>query len=79
MSRITIDASLVSQFNNVQGPVEVCDPTGKVLGRFLPKVDLSEWEPMSPGISDEELLRRKNAKEKNYSTVEVLAYLEKLP
>lgn len=78
MSRITIDASTASQFNNLQGPVEICDPTGRVLGRFTPKIDLSDWEPMSPGISDEELLRRKNAQEKNYSTAEVLAYLERL-
>jgi hypothetical protein len=79
MSRITLDASVAKQLLNLQGPVEICDPTGKVLGRFLPKIDLSDWEPLSPGISDEELQRRINSNEKRYTTAEVLAYLEKLP
>lgn len=59
-------------------PVELCDPSGRVLGRFVPLIDLSEWEPVSPDISEEELLRRSQSKEKTYTTAEVLAYLEKL-
>jgi hypothetical protein len=79
MSRITLDASMVGKYDHLPGPVEVCDPSGRVLGQFMPKIDLSDWEPMSPPASEEELNRRMNSKEKGYTTAEVLAYLEKLP
>jgi hypothetical protein len=59
-------------------PVELCDESGKVLGRFIPKIDLSEWEPISPDISEEELRRREQSNEKRYTTAEVIAYLESL-
>jgi hypothetical protein len=49
-----------------------------VLGRFVPLIDPSEWEPVSPEASEEELDRREKANEKRYTTAEVLAYLEKL-
>ncbi len=78
MRRITLDASTSSQFQAVAGTVEVCDPSGRVLGNFVPKIDLSEWEFLTPDISDEELERRRNSNERRYTTAEVLAYLEKL-
>jgi hypothetical protein len=48
------------------------------LGRFIPALDPSQYEPLQPQISDEELQRRRNSNEKRYTTAEVLAYLEKL-
>ena len=78
MTQIILDASVSSQLHEVSRPVELCDPSGRVLGRFVPLIDLSEWEPLSPDISEEELDRRANSKEKRYTTAEVLAHLEKL-
>ena len=78
MTQITLDASVSSQLNGVIRPVELCDPAGRVLGRFVPLIDLSEWEPLSPDVSEAELDRRANSKEKRYTTAEVLAHLENL-
>jgi len=78
MTRIILDAAATSQFNHIDRPVEICDPSGKVLGRFVPLVDMSEWEPLSPDISDEELERRSKSTQKRYTTAEVIAHLERL-
>jgi hypothetical protein len=78
MTRIVVDASLRSMLQAASQPVELCDESGQVLGRFLPAVDLSQYEPLEPQVSDEELERRSRSKEKTYTTAEVLAYLEKL-
>jgi hypothetical protein len=78
MSRIILDAALSSKLHEVIQPVELCDPTGRLLGRFIPLVNPSEWEPVSPAASESELDRREQANEKRYSTSEVLVHLEKL-
>jgi hypothetical protein len=78
MSQITLDASIANKLSNLIHSVELCDPTGRVIGRFVPLIDLSEWEPVSPAASEEELDRREKSNEKRYTTAEVLAYLEKL-
>jgi hypothetical protein len=78
MNQIILDASLASKLSAVGQVVELCDPSGKVLGRFVPLIDMSQWEPVSPDISEEELDRRSQSNERTYTTAEVLAYLEKL-
>jgi hypothetical protein len=40
-------------------------------------INLSEWEPLSPDVSEEKLDRRAKSKERRYMTAEVLAHLEK--
>jgi hypothetical protein len=77
MSRITVDASLSSLLYGLTQPVELCDPSGRILGRFVPLIDLTEWEPVTPGVSEEELDRRAQSTDW-YSTSEVLEYLRKL-
>ena len=77
MTRIVLDASVSSQLDVLTLPAELCDPSGRVLGRFVPTVDMSEWEPVSPEISEEELDRREQSTEW-YSTEEVLAHLKSL-
>ena len=79
MTQIILDAGVSTQLHNLSKTVELCDPSGQVLGRFVPLIDLSEWEPLSPDVSEEELDRRAQSKEKRYTTAEVLAHLEKLP
>jgi hypothetical protein len=78
MAQITIDPTLANKLHGLSEVVELCDPSGCVLGRFIPLVDLSEWEPVSPDISPEELDRRFRSQEKRSTTVEVLAHLESL-
>jgi hypothetical protein len=78
MSKIVVESALRKEFQKVYYPVEVCDETGHVIGRFYPSLDLSEYELISPEISDEEMERRLNSNEKRYTTAEVLAFLEKL-
>ena len=76
MTQLILDATVSSRLNALTHSVELCDPSGKVLGRFVPLIDLSQWEPVSPEASEEELDRREQAGEKRYTTAEVLAYLE---
>lgn len=78
MIQITLDASVSGKLNDLGQPVELCDPLGRVLGRFVPVLDPSRFEPLEPQVSKEELLRRSQSDEKTYTTAEVLAYLEKL-
>jgi hypothetical protein len=75
MPRITLDADLASRLHDLSQVVELCDPSGKVLGRFVPALDASEWEAMVPEASDAELDRREASEERRYSTAEVLAHL----
>ena len=77
MTRIVLDASVSSQLHNLGHPVELCDPSGRVLGRFIPAIDMSEWEAVSPEVSEEELDRREQSTEW-YTTEEVLAHLKSL-
>lgn len=78
MTRITINETFRSLLDNVIEPVELCDESGNVLGRFMPKFDPSKVEWLTPDISEEELQRRMNSDERRYSTAEVIAYLENL-
>jgi hypothetical protein len=77
VTQIIVDANLSNQLLELSQPAELCDRSGQVLGRFVPLINRSEWEPLSPDISEEELDRRAKSKEKRYSTAEVLAHLEK--
>ena len=78
MTQIMLDAAVARKLLDLQKEAELCDPSGKVLGRFVPLIDLSEWEPLTPDISEEELKRRMISKERRYTTEEVLKNLEKL-
>jgi hypothetical protein len=56
MSRIILDRDTVAKLLAEDGPVEVCDPSGAVVGRFAPQNSSKE-----PRISEEELARREAA------------------
>jgi hypothetical protein len=77
MTRITVDRDLGSKLHELTQPAELCDDRGRPLGRFIPHLDPSEYD-LEPQISKEELQRRKQSKERTYTTAEVLAHLEKL-
>jgi len=78
MTRVVLDADLATRFHGLCHTVELCDPSGRVLGRFVPASDLSDWEPMIPEASERELDRREQSGERRYSTSQVLAHLENL-
>ena len=77
MNQIKIDADLPNKLRNLQHSVELCDEAGLVIGRFLPVLDPKKFSPLEPQVSNKELRRREQAKERRYSTAEVLAHLEK--
>ncbi len=58
MSRVTIDAALLSKLANVLQTVELCDESGRVVGRFTPVIDKARHPGMEPQISEEEIERR---------------------
>jgi hypothetical protein len=77
MTQIILNASVSSQLHGLKQPVELCDPSGQVLGRFVPSSDISQWEPVSPGATEEELDLREQSND--WLTIdEVTAYLNSL-
>jgi hypothetical protein len=74
MTRIVIDASLQEKLKQLGTDAELCDDAGNVFGRFVPLIDLSVWEPVSPEASEEELDRREQSTEW-YTTEQVLQRL----
>ncbi len=78
MVQIMIDPTLANKLQGLSDVVELCDAAGCVLGRFVPRLELSEWEPVSADISAEELDRRFRSQEKRFTTAKVLAHLESL-
>ena len=78
MTRVIVDEILRNKLHNLAQPLELCDESGRILGRVFPAVDPSQYEPQEPQVSEEELDRREQANERRYTTAEVLAHLEKL-
>ena len=78
MTRIILDSNAVNQLSSARRPAELCDVTGKVIGRFVPALDTSDWEQLTPHVTEEELKRREQANEKTYTTAEVIKHLESL-
>src|SRR5438067_12420591 len=75
MTRIILDAGSASKLTGLVRPAELCDPSGRVLGRFVPVIDMSDWEPVTPDVSEEELDRREQSTEW-YTTEQVRAQLK---
>jgi hypothetical protein len=76
MTRVVLDESLRSLFCGFSTMLEVCDSSGRVVGRFVPSVDYEAVERTRPAVSEEELDRRNQSR--SFSTAEVLARLQKL-
>ena len=73
MIRIIVDPATQSRLEDVQHVAEICDASGRVLGRFVPV--LEDLIP-EPEISEEELRRREA--EGGRPLADILADLEKL-
>ncbi|HQU41524.1 MAG: hypothetical protein B7Z73_04885 [Planctomycetia bacterium 21-64-5] len=76
MTRIVLDDKLRTTFLEFNRPLELCDTSGRVLGKFIPAVDYAAVERARPPLSDEDLDRRNQSA--SFSTAEVLARLEQL-
>lgn len=70
MSQLTLDAALAEQLHAFRDIVELRDPAGNLLGRFVP-----EYEPIEPDIDEKELQRREKSTQW-YTTDELLAHLQ---
>lgn len=77
MSELILPETVAAQLQSFSHPVHLCDPSGKRLGRFVPQMDLSEYEIVGPDPTEEELCAIEQSTEW-YSTDEVLGHLEKL-
>jgi hypothetical protein len=77
MNKLMLDAALATKLQDLNEAVDLCDPSGCVLGRFLPVTNMADWEPVSPDVSEEELDRREQSKDW-FTTEEVLARLKSL-
>ncbi len=75
MTQIIVDANLASKLHDLRQVTELCDPAGRVVGKFVPLIDLSKRKPLSPVVTEEELDRRERSNEKRYTTAEVLNHL----
>jgi hypothetical protein len=78
MTQITLDAELAGRLGDMLQTVDLYDPDGRLLGRFVPIAEPSQWEPVGPDVSEEDLDRREQADEQRSSTADVLARLESL-
>jgi hypothetical protein len=84
MTRVTLDAELRRRLLDLSQPLELCDESGNVVGRFVPAYLMEgqsveeELRRQQPPLSEEELERRRNSTGPTYTTAEVLAYLENL-
>ena len=76
MTRVLVDPDLRRKLLDLRQPLELHDESGRVVGRVIPIVDPSTVASAQPPLSEEELQRREQ--EPDYSTAEVLTYLEKL-
>ena len=72
MTQILLDARLAQQLKTSAAPLELCDPSGKVVGLFTPLTKTKREIPFT-----EEEIRKSKAKTGGRPLAEILADLEK--
>ncbi|HJS09015.1 MAG TPA: hypothetical protein VJ809_15205 [Pirellulales bacterium] len=77
MEKIIVDNSTLAKLGHLRQQYEICDDSGRLLGRFFPVAEQSLYDDIALDISDEELDRRSQETEV-YSTAEVIRRLEQL-
>jgi hypothetical protein len=79
MNTVTLQGPLPVELQEVKQPVRVRDASGRLLGSFVPALDLSQYGPWEPVLDEAEIQRMEQAKKgKRYTTAEVLRHLESL-
>ncbi len=61
MSLVIADASVILQLGEAREPLELRSPDGRLLGHFIPSLDVAADPALAPRISEEELRRRERA------------------
>ncbi|MCH8042728.1 MAG: hypothetical protein IID44_03325 [Planctomycetes bacterium] len=61
MTKIVINPAAAGQLSGIETTVELCDPSGNLLGYFSPKVDPALYDQVEIPISEDELDRRQQA------------------
>jgi hypothetical protein len=77
MTKITVDEELRQKLLDFREAVDLYDESGRLLAHVLPAVDLADYGPLEPQVSDEELDRRAKS-DKWCTTEEVLQHLRNL-
>jgi hypothetical protein len=77
MPRLILNAAEMERFLQLNEPLDLCDPSGRLRARVTPVVDLTEWEPVGPDISEEELDTRERSVGKTYTLEEVFELMRK--
>ncbi len=77
MTRIVLDAATRGKLLDLKEPLQLCDARGIIPAEVVPVLNSAEWEPVEPPpLSEEEEARIMEGPD--YSTAEVLKYLESL-
>jgi hypothetical protein len=76
MNKITLDPTTLAKLSSVGQRVELCDPSGRTLGYFVPIVAPAANEAMDSPLSEEELDRRAQQRT-GRSLAEIMTDLEK--
>lgn len=61
MNRVVVDPITLTRLLDARQTLELCDDSGRIVGRFIPTVDRSECIDLEPQVSEEELDRRERA------------------
>ena len=77
MQRLIVDPSTLAKLGHLRDQYKICDDSGRLLGRFFPVAERTQYDEIDMDISEEELDRRSKETEV-YSTPEVLRHLEQL-
>jgi hypothetical protein len=52
MTRIVLDAESLEKLKNLTESLDLCDESGRVLGRLVPVCDTPEYRPVRPQAGD---------------------------
>ncbi|HEX7449405.1 MAG TPA: hypothetical protein VF306_17750 [Pirellulales bacterium] len=75
MTRIMVDAELRGKLGDLSEPLDLCDESGRVIGRVLPVTTALPPGYSEPPLSEEEWKRREQ--EPGYSIEEALVRVER--
>ena len=80
MIHITADAELQAKLSGLEGPAEIRDESGKVIGYFTPadRDEQNLYQRAVAKLDHDEMNRRKKTGQKGFTTEEVVEHLESL-
>ena len=61
MNRVVVDPVTLAKLRDAWQTLELCDDSGRVVGRFVPLVEPAVRAKLEPQVTEEELDRRERA------------------